>query len=233
LTATYNVSGSGTKWQIAGAQGSLDRGTTVLGTLKATKLGTATVTLNTAGIAVVQSWVNDSTINHGFIIQNYLDANADSLQFTSREGSTAAQRPKLTIVSRAPNPVAVSPLKTLPVMTNPANAYDVNDDAQVTPGDVLMIVNQLNRAVSDGSNAADANSFPDVSGDSSVTSLDALLVINYLNEVSGNLPAGESAAIVRFRRVAWPDDSADPVLTSELLDRARFLLEPSTVSFAR
>ncbi len=61
-----------------------------------------TITLNAAGIAVVQKWVNNPATNFGFTIQNY--ANSDAFVFDSREASTAGNRPKLTIGYTLPAP---------------------------------------------------------------------------------------------------------------------------------
>src|SRR5207247_10963686 len=66
--ATWNQYASGSNWLIAGAKGTSDRGTTVLGTITAPATGKRTITLNAAGIALVQSWVNSPSTNNGIII---------------------------------------------------------------------------------------------------------------------------------------------------------------------
>jgi ribosomal protein L35AE/L33A len=93
--ANWNQYASGQNWQVAGADGSADRGTTVLGVLTGSS-GIATVTLNAAGIAVVQSWGDNPTSNLGFIIQDYINA-SNGLDFSSRETATISNRPRLTI----------------------------------------------------------------------------------------------------------------------------------------
>jgi hypothetical protein len=82
-------------WQVSGANGALDRGTTVLGTVTASALGQLTVTLNAPGIALVQSWVGTPTTNYGLILTD--SAANDEVNFTSSEGTTAGLRPKLTV----------------------------------------------------------------------------------------------------------------------------------------
>ena len=79
---------------------------------------------------------------------------------------------------------------------NPANRIDVNADGQITPLDVLLIVNRLN-AGENGVPLPPAQSEPgppyvDVNGDNTTTPLDALIVINRLNADS----AGEGEAPV-------------------------------------
>lgn len=86
----------GEEWQTNGAQGVTDRGNTVLGTVTATASGLVTIELNTAGIAVVQSWVDNPGNNHGFIIQDYAGS-SDALGFASRENGNAATRPVFTV----------------------------------------------------------------------------------------------------------------------------------------
>jgi hypothetical protein len=59
---------------------------------------------------------------------------------------------------------------------------DVNHDGVVTPLDVLLVLNAINRSVA--LSAATMETSPiDVSGDGLVTSVDALIVIDYLNAV--------------------------------------------------
>lgn len=84
-------------WEIAGASGATDRGSTVLGAVSAPALGPRTIELNAAGLAVVQSWIADPAKNFGFVIQDYDDASTDDLDFYSRESRTILQRPRLTI----------------------------------------------------------------------------------------------------------------------------------------
>lgn len=94
-TATWNVASTGTNWQTAGANGANDRETTVLGALSSTSTGVKTFTLNVAGIAKVQSWINNPATNYGFVILDY--ANSDGLDLNSSEIGTIANRPKITV----------------------------------------------------------------------------------------------------------------------------------------
>jgi hypothetical protein len=93
--ATWNVYATGSNWSVPGAQGSSDRGSTVLGTVTASALGSYTLTLNSSGVALVQSWVNTPSTNNGIIIANA--TNTDNLVLSSRSATTPAKRPKLTV----------------------------------------------------------------------------------------------------------------------------------------
>src|SRR5574341_2123441 len=93
--ATWNQYASGLSWQVAGADGSGDRGSTVLGALTSSITGLQTISLNASGVAMVQSWVDNPSSNHGFIILDY--NNSNGLDFSSREKGTASLRPKLTV----------------------------------------------------------------------------------------------------------------------------------------
>lgn len=66
---------------------------------------------------------------------------------------------------------------------NPSNAYDVNNDGNVSPLDILQLWNFLNsnNASSPVSVLTSATPFYDVDGDNFVTPLDALQVTDYLN----------------------------------------------------
>ena len=93
--ATWNVYSSGNTWQTPGALSSNDRGSNVLGTFSPSSTGLSNIILNSDGVALVQSWVDNPTSNHGFIIAN--GSGIDGADFDSREASTANTRPKLTL----------------------------------------------------------------------------------------------------------------------------------------
>jgi len=94
--ATWIKATSTTNWSTAGASNtSSDRETAVLGTISSTASGSKTITLNSAGIAKVQAWINTPSSNNGFIIQDYTVSNG--LDLSSSEAGTVSQRPILTI----------------------------------------------------------------------------------------------------------------------------------------
>lgn len=76
------------------------KGTTVLGVVAPTETGPAVVTLNAAGLAVVQNWLNTPTKNYGFYLMD--SANTDTLRFDSSEQTTPTLRPKLTVTYLPP-----------------------------------------------------------------------------------------------------------------------------------
>ena len=222
-TASYNEFDTARPWQTAGVQGTNDRGSTVLGTLTGATAGRATIELNTAGVAMVQRWVNDPASNFGLIIQNYANDATNDLSFTSSEGSNSQLRPKLTIHytpastlrtasqmsgmalatggmtffdDALPGASALPLTDSAPLLTNPANPYDVNGDSVVSPNDALIVMNRLSRRqVESPGSSVEGNrdlvlpstldpqhsTFLDVSGDGELTPLDALLVINLLS----------------------------------------------------
>ncbi|MCP4047252.1 MAG: DNRLRE domain-containing protein, partial [Gammaproteobacteria bacterium] len=94
--ATWNQAENGNSWQIAGAQGTSDRGSTVLGSIIATSTGSYTIPINTAGLTVIQNWIDGVLPNNGFVITN--SSSSDGLDVRSSEYSDATQRPGLTIV---------------------------------------------------------------------------------------------------------------------------------------
>jgi hypothetical protein len=90
--ATWQLYAAAKSWQIAGAKGSLDRGTTVVGTVSPSATGKQTFALSPA---VVQSWVDNPSSNNGIIIANA--TNADGFTFSSRESTTSSLRPQLNV----------------------------------------------------------------------------------------------------------------------------------------
>lgn len=92
---TWQRYGGGT-WQIPGAKGALDRGTTTLGTFWGKGAGAQYSTLAPAGVQKVQSWVDRTARNDGLIIAS--TANYDSLAFA---------RPRLEVTYTPPSkPIA-------------------------------------------------------------------------------------------------------------------------------
>jgi hypothetical protein len=94
-TATWQQAQSGTAWQSPGAAGTADRGSTLLGALTPTSTGLYVITLNSAGLALVQSWINNPAANHGLIIAD--TGQTDGVDAYSSETTTIANRPLLTI----------------------------------------------------------------------------------------------------------------------------------------
>jgi hypothetical protein len=93
--ATWNQASAGVSWAQPGVLDATDRGFTVLGLASGPVAGQRTLELNAAGQAVVQSWVDNPSLNHGFVIQNY-STSSDALGFRSRE-SALSDRPIFTI----------------------------------------------------------------------------------------------------------------------------------------
>ena len=107
---TWNIAGSGSSWQIPGAQGAQDRGQSVLGILGPVPTGVSTIVLNSAGIAVVQSWVNNPTGNYGVILA--ASAATDGADWDSDEVAVAANRPMLIVSYRSSGTMTPTPTHT-------------------------------------------------------------------------------------------------------------------------
>jgi hypothetical protein len=110
---TWNQADNANNWQSAGANGSNDRDTQILGTVTATNTGSLTIAFNTAGMAIIQQWVNDPNSNYGIIIAN--SSSGDGVDFYSSEFSTTTSRPKLSLSYHVP-------VVTLPEITSPPSA---------------------------------------------------------------------------------------------------------------
>ena len=94
-TATWASALSGEGWQTAGARGADDRASTALGTVAPRVKGKTVVTLNAAGLALVQQWVDTPSVPTGIAIDSA--TNTDGLGFDSSEAITADTRPKLSV----------------------------------------------------------------------------------------------------------------------------------------
>jgi hypothetical protein len=95
--ATWLLYAAGNSWQIAGAAGSLDRGTTVAGSVSPSTTGKQTFDLSPN---VVQGWVDNPTSNNGIIIAN--TTNTDGFDFSSRDATTSSVRPQISVTYTAP-----------------------------------------------------------------------------------------------------------------------------------
>ena len=93
--STWNLYNSTNVWEISGALGSQDRGSTAFSSFSPDGTGAYVINLPSEAVALVQSWVDNPTNNHGFIIAN--GSVTDGADFDSREASIAITRPKLTV----------------------------------------------------------------------------------------------------------------------------------------
>lgn len=97
-SGTYRLYARNTSWaestatwanaNIAGSQG------TEIGNFLPSANGTYTITLNAAGIALVQGWLNGSIANNGLTVRS---SSSDGIDMRSSEYGTVSQRPTLSI----------------------------------------------------------------------------------------------------------------------------------------
>jgi endonuclease/exonuclease/phosphatase family metal-dependent hydrolase len=113
--ADWNHHASGAAWAVAGAGSTThDRGSTVLGTVNCSALGPCDTSLSSAGVSLVQSWIDSGKSNAGLII---VGSAAQNLGFRSIEGGSAA-RPKLNLsFGGSSPPPPPPPAATLRVIT--------------------------------------------------------------------------------------------------------------------
>ena len=93
--STWNLFSSTNGWETPGALGSQDRGEVGFGSFSPGVIDTSVIYLSNEGVALIQSWVDRPTSNHGFIFAN--TSATDGVDFDSSEASTATTRPKLTV----------------------------------------------------------------------------------------------------------------------------------------
>ena len=98
---TWNQAENGSEWNVAGAQSAGVHGASPLATLTASNKGLMTFELNAAGLAMVQSWIDNPSSNHGIIIQDYVEG-SNGIDLSSREAVTASHRPLLSITYELP-----------------------------------------------------------------------------------------------------------------------------------
>ncbi len=92
-----------TAWQTAGATGSEDIGSTVLGSFSIKSAANVEVELNSNGLAYAQTWLTSASNNCGFLL---FEQNGEYGQVRMRENETLSARPKLTLRYTVPSVVA-------------------------------------------------------------------------------------------------------------------------------
>jgi hypothetical protein len=170
-------------------------------------LGEVVITLNSAGIAAAQRWINDPGSNYGVVFQDFENANTDDLDFASSEAKVAQTRPKLSL-SVSPAPAITAQSFSSTTLRNSINPFDVDNNGTVSPIDVLVVFNVLNRRAEGESAKKSAEAYADVSGDGVVSPTDALLVINYLTRIALGA-AGEGSDSGMDGPIAVPMPSDD------------------------
>ena len=134
--STWNSFASGQGWETPGALGVQDRGSTVLGSISPSSTGSYVINLNSEGVALIQSWVNNPAANHGFIIAN--SGSSDGIDFDSREVSMVGNRPMLTVRYASEQPGNHPPLAdSLSVDTDEDTAKAITLNATDGDGDIL------------------------------------------------------------------------------------------------
>ena len=136
--ATWSRASAAQTWEVAGAQGQSDRGSTVLGTMTSTSAGLKTINLNMFGLQLLRQWTINPSVNFGIVIQNY--AVTHEFEFESREAYEVSFRPKLTVAwgwqTLPPNSVPTvlaGPDQTLPLGGKIVLDATVTDDGLPRP----------------------------------------------------------------------------------------------------
>jgi hypothetical protein len=124
--ATWNTYDGSNAWPGgAGGAGAADRGTTALANLAATSTGSYQVSLNAAGLTVLESWANTPANNKGLMIHAGTEDNG--MDISSREAVTVTARPKLTIAycasGTAPTIVTAGTLTTFQTEPGTPSGY--------------------------------------------------------------------------------------------------------------
>jgi PKD repeat protein len=134
--STWNSYASGHGWEAPGALGAQDRGNAVLGSLSPSSTGLYAINLNSEGVALIQSWVDNPAGNRGFIIAN--SGSSDGADFDSREVSTVSNRPTMTVRYSSDQPGNQPPVAAF---TSNCSGLNCNLDATGTEDPDGTIVN--------------------------------------------------------------------------------------------
>ena len=142
ISATWNRYSSSGNWATAGANGAGDHSTTVLGQFAPPAKGINRITLNNAGVAAVQSWINNAAANFGVILKDY--AISDGVSISSSEASNKAQRPKLIINYEPAAALQAAFSSFVEAPANQVPTVDVGQDLTVQLGQSLSLSGFVN-----------------------------------------------------------------------------------------
>lgn len=92
--ANWTRASVGEAWELPGARGARDRGSVVLGSF-VPRTGSCTIELNPEGVALVQSWVDAPSSNHGLLL--VIPDSEGKIAFRSRHGGDPDRRPRLRL----------------------------------------------------------------------------------------------------------------------------------------
>ena len=160
--ATWNEALDDQPWEIAGVLGEEDRGDQI-GTLNGSVVNANTTELNAAGVAMVQSWIDNPSDNHGVVIAGPVTS-TNSVVISSSENPNVEDRPQLNlsyVILPVPVPGDLDLNNTVDSadadLMNAAlaaavqtTAFDLNSDGQVNVDDLTHLATvHLNTALGD------------------------------------------------------------------------------------
>ena len=200
--ATWNIFAAGNNWQTPGANGPLDRGSTVLGAVTASAVGPYSISLGPDALTLVQAWIDAPGSNNGLIIANTTTGNG--LDFRSSEYGTATSRPKLTIGYSPPFVDTESPTSPANLQVTSKTESEVSlqwdpstDNVGVTEYKVYR--DSVEVASVGGQSYTDPGLTPNTGYAYHVTALDAASnesgPSNVVNVTTNTLPPGGSATV--------------------------------------
>ncbi len=132
-------------------------GTTVLGSFTPNSIGLKSFSLNSAGVQVVQNWVNNPSSNNGFLIRSA--GTNDGVTFWSREGNVA-DRPRITVdYSSSSGGGGGGPDTTPPVVTAPPDVT-ATSTGTLTPVDIGTATATDNEGIASITNNAPSGGYP-------------------------------------------------------------------------
>ncbi|MEH6458286.1 DNRLRE domain-containing protein [Chitinimonas sp. JJ19] len=88
-SGSYNLHAMNSSWSETAASYAQTSGGTLIGSVVPSSNGSASITLNAAGVAMVQGWLNGSMVNHGVVLSS--GGSSNGVDFSSRESGNGAQ----------------------------------------------------------------------------------------------------------------------------------------------
>lgn len=163
--ATWEESFAGQEWTLAGAEFEGDVVGESMGTFTGGTNGSNIIEFNDTGLAWLGRWINEPETNHGFVIQNFLNAE-NGIDFLSSEAPDSLLRPRLDLTYRMAHHVNLPERVEFGAWPNPfRNELNVAVRSDLSHPVDLELYDMLGRRVV--SQTLDPASFGDVRLDTS------------------------------------------------------------------
>ena len=225
-TVNFDQASSSLAWEVPGAHGATDAGTTVLGTFDPTSTGKATITLNAAGITALQTWVSNPSSNYGFILRStsgemFMSSNLDAAPPVRPSLSVTYAYPPITVNAGPNTAVTQTSVLTLAGSVQDNESQTVTSTWSMVSGPGTVTFENVNSPTSDAIFSTVGNYVLQLSATDGLNSVSSQVTVNVEAQPSDLPPvvnAGSNQTIT-LGQVATLSGTVTQTTTNPLTDQ--------------